>query len=121
MRKERAMPQTVLLIPDDGAKARRVKKERAQVTLDSIDDAVGCTDVLGNVTFLNPIAEALTGWLASEAVGPSFAQVSRIIDASDHRRAVDPMALVVNTNKPINRSQLDRNSGWELMASIYAK
>src|SRR5579864_2027093 len=56
------------------------EKERAQVTLNSIGDAVVCTDVSGNVTFLNPVAETLTGWLAGETVGRPFAEVFRIID-----------------------------------------
>jgi diguanylate cyclase (GGDEF)-like protein/PAS domain S-box-containing protein len=54
------------------------------------------------VTFLNPIAEALTGYAADEAVGRPFAQVFRIIDVLDHRRSIDPMALVIETNKPLN-------------------
>jgi diguanylate cyclase (GGDEF)-like protein/PAS domain S-box-containing protein len=75
------------------------EKERAQVTLNSMGDAVVCTDVSGNVTFLNPIAEALTGWPADEAIGRPFVEVFRIIDVSDHRRTVDPIALVIETNK----------------------
>ena len=39
-----------------------VEKERAQVTLDCIGDAVVCTDSLGNITFLNRVAERMTGW-----------------------------------------------------------
>jgi diguanylate cyclase (GGDEF)-like protein/PAS domain S-box-containing protein len=92
------------------------EKERAQVTLNSIGDAVVCTDVLGNVTFLNPIAEALTGWPADEAIGHSFVRVFRIVNALDHRRAVDPMALVMETNKPLNLpegSVLIRRDGIE--------
>jgi diguanylate cyclase (GGDEF)-like protein/PAS domain S-box-containing protein len=57
---------------------------------------------LGNVTFLNPIAEALTGCAADEAIGRPFAQVFRIVDVLDHRRSIDPMALVIETNKPLN-------------------
>src|SRR6202161_1644033 len=64
------------------------EKERAQVTLNSIGDAVVCTDLAGNVTFLNPIAEALSGWPADEAVGRPFTDVFRIIDVIDHRRPV---------------------------------
>ncbi|MDB5550987.1 MAG: hypothetical protein JWL86_971 [Rhizobium sp.] len=45
------------------------EKERAQVTLNSIADAVICTDVLGNISFLNSAAEAATGWPLPEAVG----------------------------------------------------
>ena len=78
------------------------EKERAQVTLNSIGDAVVCTDVSGNLTFLNPIAEALTGWRADEAIGRPFVQVFRIIDVLDHRRTINPMALVTKTNKPLN-------------------
>jgi diguanylate cyclase (GGDEF)-like protein/PAS domain S-box-containing protein len=92
------------------------EKERAQVTLDSIGDAVVCTDVSGNVTFLNPIAEALTGWSAGGAIGRPFIQVLRIIDVLDHRRAIDPMASVIKANKASNLpegSVLIRRDGIE--------
>jgi diguanylate cyclase (GGDEF)-like protein/PAS domain S-box-containing protein len=75
------------------------EKERAQVTLNSIGDAVVCTDVSGNVTFLNPIAEELSGWPSAEAIGRPFVQVFRIIDVLDDRHAIDPMALVIKANK----------------------
>jgi diguanylate cyclase (GGDEF)-like protein/PAS domain S-box-containing protein len=78
------------------------EKERAQVTLNSIGDAVVCTDISGNVTFLNPIAEALTGWRADEAIGRPFVQVFQIIDVLDHRRAINPMASVIKANKALN-------------------
>ena len=92
------------------------EKERAQVTLNSIGDAVVCTDVSGKITFLNPIAEALSGWSADQAVGRPFVQVFRIIDVSDHRHAVDPMALAIETNKALNLPQgsiLIRRDGME--------
>jgi diguanylate cyclase (GGDEF)-like protein/PAS domain S-box-containing protein len=91
-----------MLERSSNAEALFREKERAQVTLNSIGDAVVCTDVLGNVTFLNPIAEALTGCAADEAIGRPFAQVFRIVDVLDHRRSIDPMALVIETNKPLN-------------------
>jgi diguanylate cyclase (GGDEF)-like protein/PAS domain S-box-containing protein len=78
------------------------EKERAQVTLDSIGDAVVCTDVLSIVTFLNPIAEALTGWTAAEAMGRPFTEVFRIIDVLNNRSAIDLMSLVIKTNKTLN-------------------
>src|SRR5450631_612171 len=92
------------------------EKERAQVTLNSIGDAVVCTDVAGKVTFLNPIAEALAGWPANEAIGQPFADVFRIIDVLDRRRAVDLMGLVIETNKTMNLaagSILIRRDGTE--------
>src|ERR1700730_1472784 len=45
------------------------EKERAQVTLNSIGDAVLCTDSSGNVTYLNIVAEKMTGWVWEEASG----------------------------------------------------
>src|ERR1700733_10855849 len=46
-----------------------IEQRRAQVTLNSIADAVICTDIAGNITFLNVIAEAMTGWTRQEAAG----------------------------------------------------
>src|SRR5688572_14881355 len=45
------------------------QRERLQVTLTSIGDAVITTDAKGNVQFVNPIAEQLTGWSQAESVG----------------------------------------------------
>jgi diguanylate cyclase (GGDEF)-like protein/PAS domain S-box-containing protein len=45
------------------------EKERAQVTLASIGDAVLTADAEGSVTFLNSVAERLTGWRQAEAIG----------------------------------------------------
>jgi diguanylate cyclase (GGDEF)-like protein/PAS domain S-box-containing protein len=92
------------------------EKERAQVTLNSIGDAVVCTDVSGIITFLNPVAEAMTGWHAAEAIGQPFNYVFRIIDVLDHRRALDPMTLVIEKNKTLNLPEgsiLIRRDGTE--------
>src|SRR6476661_7687124 len=56
------------------------EKERAQVTLNSIGDAVMSTDVWCNVTYLNLVAEDLTGWSREEAAGRPLDEVFRIID-----------------------------------------
>ena len=53
------------------------EKERAQVTLQSIGDAVVTTDARGNIEYLNPVAEQLTGWEAREVAG--------LADRDDHR------------------------------------
>src|SRR6202140_4078337 len=59
-----------------------VEKERAQVTLNCIGDAVICTDISGKITYLNLVAEKMTGWRRQEASGRSMAEVLQILDAS---------------------------------------
>ncbi|WP_442923266.1 EAL domain-containing protein [Microcoleus sp. A2-D3] len=56
------------------------EKELAQVTLQSIGDAVITTDSDGCISTLNPVAEKLTGWSTSEAKGLPLASVLRIVD-----------------------------------------
>jgi diguanylate cyclase (GGDEF)-like protein/PAS domain S-box-containing protein len=75
-----------------------IEKERAQVTLNCIADAVICTDLAGNISFLNPIAERMTGWLMIEALGRPLAEVLRIIDATTRETAPNPMAVASAQN-----------------------
>jgi diguanylate cyclase (GGDEF)-like protein/PAS domain S-box-containing protein len=56
------------------------EKERAQVTLQSIGDAVVTTDADGNVEYLNPVAEQLTGWERHEAQGQPIDEIIRLTD-----------------------------------------
>ncbi|AET69472.1 PAS domain S-box/diguanylate cyclase (GGDEF) domain-containing protein [Desulfosporosinus orientis DSM 765] len=63
------------------------EKERAQVTLASIGDAVLTTDVFGVVTYLNPVAEAMTGWKNEDAQG---VEVERVFDIF-HEITSEPM------------------------------
>jgi len=56
-----------------------VETERAQVTLNSIGDAVISADNSGNVIYLNKVAESMTGWSKEDAVGRPVADIIRII------------------------------------------
>jgi diguanylate cyclase (GGDEF)-like protein/PAS domain S-box-containing protein len=69
------------------------ERERAQVTLNSIGDAVMCTDISGNITFLNAVAERVTGWSSLEAIGQPIADVFRILEALTGVSTSDPMQL----------------------------
>jgi diguanylate cyclase (GGDEF)-like protein/PAS domain S-box-containing protein len=89
---ERQAAQTALFL----------EKERAQVTLDSIGDAVLSTDTLGNVTYLNVVAERMTGWLRHEAVGRPLASVFRIIDGDTREAATNPIERALRLNKTVN-------------------
>ncbi|HLK70484.1 MAG TPA: EAL domain-containing protein [Steroidobacteraceae bacterium] len=56
------------------------EKERAQVTLQSIGDAVISTDREGRIDYMNPVAERLTGWRCAEAQGERLPTVMRLHD-----------------------------------------
>src|SRR5262245_46376294 len=57
------------------AQETSLRREQLRVTLGSIGDAVVATDATGRVTFLNPVAQALTGWADAEAVGRDLGAV----------------------------------------------
>jgi diguanylate cyclase (GGDEF)-like protein/PAS domain S-box-containing protein len=77
------------------------EKERALVTLNSIGDAVLCTDISGKITYLNLVAETMTGWGREEATGRPLAEVFRIIDGPTRKTARDPMEMAVEQNKTV--------------------
>src|SRR6266436_665106 len=72
-----------------------VEKERAQVTLNCIGEAVVCTDISGNITFLNLVAERMTGWSWQEAASRPMAEVFRIMDSTTLEICPDPMEMAV--------------------------
>jgi diguanylate cyclase (GGDEF)-like protein/PAS domain S-box-containing protein len=92
------------------------EKERALVTLNSIGDAVLCTDVSGNITYLNFVAETMTGWRREEATGKPLAEVFRIIDGTTRKSARDPMEMAVEQNRTVGLTVncvLIRRDGFE--------
>jgi len=66
------------------------EKERFQTTLESIGDAVIATDNECNVTYMNPVAEALTGWREARAIGLPLEQVFFIINEITGESAKNP-------------------------------
>lgn len=65
---------------EQSAKDLTAEKERLRVTLESIGDAVICTDGEGRITFLNPVAEKLTRTPASDALGQPLGAVYHAVD-----------------------------------------
>ena len=76
-----------------------VEKERAQVTLDCIGDAVICTNSSGNITFLNRVAETMTGWRLKDAMGRAIGDCMRIVDAITRKIILDPMAKAASQDR----------------------
>jgi PAS domain S-box-containing protein len=71
------------------------QRERLQVTLASIGDAVIVTDTNGKVTFANPVAQALTGWTQADAYGQPLEQVFAIVNEETRHQVENPVAKVL--------------------------
>jgi len=72
------------------------EKERAEVTLHSIGDAVITTDAQGRIVHLNDMAERLTGWRDAEAFGRGIAEVYRVANEKDPELVLDLLATVLS-------------------------
>jgi PAS domain S-box-containing protein len=79
-------------------------RESYRITLTSLGDAVVATDASGNVSFLNPVAEQLTGWDYQAASGRPLREVLRIIDERSRTELEDPFALVRRSQPVVNVS-----------------
>jgi diguanylate cyclase (GGDEF)-like protein/PAS domain S-box-containing protein len=77
------------------------EKERAQMTLNSIGDAVLSTDLEGRVTYLNVVAEKITGWTREEAAGKDVDDVFVIIDGSTREPCLNPLKTALEQNKTV--------------------
>jgi diguanylate cyclase (GGDEF)-like protein/PAS domain S-box-containing protein len=98
------------------AEALFLERDRAQVTLNSIGDAVISTDIAGNITYLNTVAESMTGWSRQEALGRPLQEVLRIIDGDTREPALNPLAMAMLHNKSVGLSTncvLIRRDGHE--------
>ena len=94
-----------------------VEKERAQVTLNSIGDAVACMDAAGKLTFLNLVAEKLTGWTLQEAAGRPMPEVFRILDTANQEVIPNPMDSAIQGDQTVHlpaNSILVRRDGFEI-------
>jgi PAS domain S-box-containing protein len=89
---------TCALIIVIGEAMRRAQKQASargeilRVTLASIGDAVITTDTGGRVTYLNRVAESLTGWTQQHAVGQPLEAVFRLINEETRQTVESPAA-----------------------------
>src|SRR5262249_47231052 len=92
-------------------------ERRYAVTLASIGDAVIATDTQARVTFLNPAAEALTGWPQADALGRPLAEVFRIVNEQTRQPVEDPAAKVLRLGTRVglaNHTALLARDGREI-------
>ena len=99
-------PSATQVIEDMSASADALfeEKERAQVTLNSIGDAVISTDFRGRVSYLNIVAEQMTGWTQAEASGRALDDIFPLVDASTGEPIPNPTvkAIIENTTVGID-------------------
>jgi len=93
------------------------EKERAQITLHSIVDAVITTDVNGQIEYLNPAAEELTGWDSDIARGLPLSRVFSLFDDDSRGSIEEPVRQTLQSGKPFTSTHdcnLNRNDGSRL-------
>ncbi|MEO8001849.1 MAG: diguanylate cyclase, partial [Arenimonas sp.] len=92
------------------------EKARAEIVLNSISDAVICTDVSGIVDYLNIAAENITGWSAAQAIGQPIAGIFKVIDSNTRLPIHNTVKLVMQKDEPMglpNNTLLIRQDGSE--------
>ena len=93
------------------------QKDLIGVTLASIGDAVIVTDPAGQITFINPVAQALTGWSETEAAGQPCGKVFHIINEESREPVESPVDKVLKLGTIVglaNHTLLIRRDGSEL-------
>ena len=97
--------------------ALRESQERLRVTLASIGDAVMTTDTSGRVTYLNPVAAALTGWKPDEAAGQPIQKVFSVIHEQTRETAEDVVSRALKERRAValdNHTSLVSLDGREI-------
>ena len=92
------------------------RREVLSVTLGSIGDAVITTDIEGRISYLNKIAESLTGWLNDEAVGKPLESVFRIVNEETRKPGENPAVKALREGVVVglaNHTVLIRKDGSE--------
>jgi len=80
-------------------KLPQMNKEWFLVTLNSIGDAVIATDTEGYVTFMNPVAQNLTGWEQKDALGKPLKNIFNIINEETGKKIESPVSKVLREGK----------------------
>lgn len=76
------------------------EKERMRLTLQSIGDAVICTDAEGRVTYINPVAQRMTGWQAFDAAGHDVDEVAPLYLPNGAQTQPSPLRQALKTQNP---------------------
>ncbi len=87
----------IALYKHEMEKKVRESEQWLSTTLKSIGDAVIATDIEGLITFMNPVAETLTGWTQKEAAGTPLGKVFHIINEETREHCENPFEKILKT------------------------
>src|ERR1700735_4343511 len=93
------------------------EKESAQITLQSIGDGVITTDAKGVIDYLNPVAEALTGWRLEDSQGRAIEEIFRAFHEETCAPLENPLACAIRPTRSIKSGRpmlLIRRDGNEI-------
>jgi diguanylate cyclase (GGDEF)-like protein/PAS domain S-box-containing protein len=114
--------QGVFVLANDVSERRKAEralfeeKQRMQVTLDSIGDAVVVCDPQMRITLLNPVGEAMTGWSEADAIGKPVDDVIQLVDMARGETPLSPLRIAIRDNRVValqTDTALLRRSGIE--------
>ncbi len=108
--------QSILNARSADEEALRKQSELLRITLASIGDGVICTDADGRVTFMNGVAEALTGWPTAEAIGRPLPDVFHIVNEHTRNTVENPALQALSEGRIVglaNHTVLIARDGTE--------
>jgi len=92
----------VEVLPTQNVPALKGPRSRAQLTLESLFEALITTDIQGRIDYLNPAAERLLGITAAEADGKPLEEVTRVVDEADHKVLAEPVRQALCAGAPLS-------------------
>ena len=104
----------------DFREKKYLEKEKMATALSSVGDGVICTDLDGNITFMNNVAEELTAWKYKDAHGKSFEEVFSIINIRTYEKLESPINTAIKTGNSVglkNYSVLVAKNGMKRYVS----
>jgi PAS domain S-box-containing protein len=99
-----------------GGLTKHAQQELLRITLASIGDGVIVADAKGHITFLNPVAQSLTGWTQDDAIGAPLDQVFKIVNEESRQPVENPAARALREGLVIglaNHTLLFTKTGTE--------
>ncbi len=92
------------------------EKEHLRITIDSIADGVISTDQHAQITYMNPVAQRLTGWSQTAAKGRHIEEVMKLADSTTKTPSINPLTVALKENRPVAmaiNTQLTSKQGVE--------